>query len=162
MGIENKAFFFFGLSFGLAICLIIYAISIKPVSPLESFVIELNQDIEKWWVYNLTNMGKELNESMLRLEGGVCNHYSDLWVNSSIEAGYFAKELNFKTRKYIMNNKTYFVAHSIVVISDDTGFCIVDENRHHCFGFKNYSESKEEFIKGVLIEKRENIVKKIK
>ena len=129
---------------------------VSNISNLREFAIELNLEVIQFYKFNLSNTEKDLNESMLLLEGGVCHHYSKWYVNRSLEAGFFAEEFSFKTRRYIIDNKTYYVGHSIAIISDETGYCVLDgNNKPQCFEFKNnYSESDEELLKEILLEEQ--------
>jgi len=69
--------------------------------------------------YNISNAHKELNNSQLILEGGVCWHWTDWYLQKALE-----KNLSGIKIDYWINDT---VGHELGLIYDRDEYCIVDQ-----------------------------------
>jgi len=138
--------FFIGL---LYLCIINY--NTETLTALERDAQNLNQELTSFYKFNISNINNSLTETQLRVQGGVCWHYSDWYINKSRELGYYAKEISFHTSELgkTEKNYTFFSGHSIAVISDKTGYCIMDIRNYKCFKLNGLSEEEKDFVKEI-------------
>jgi hypothetical protein len=82
-------------------------------------------ELETFYYYNESNVGKELTLEQLKEEGGVCDHYATWYVNKFIEHGYRAKEIDFYTEDK---------GHEIALVWDNnlTEYCVLDQLERRC------------------------------
>lgn len=82
----------------------------------------LNEEMNTFFKYNISNKGKDLNLSELKQEGGVCYHASKFYVDNAKELGYNSQIINFWD-----NNKS--IGHSIALVYDNNldNYCILDQ-----------------------------------
>lgn len=85
----------------------------------------LNKNVKSFYKYNESNIGKKLTFDELREEGGVCVHYSDLYTEA-------AKALGFKTKSVIVDMRNKPTDHIFMVMSDETGYCIMEQEHSIC------------------------------
>lgn len=88
--------------------------------PLYSTSKCLNNNFKQIWFYNSSQTGKTLSYDDIKESGGVCSHSSQIYLKSARYLGFYTEEIVFMTRPD--------VAHSIALISDYTGYCILDQN----------------------------------
>lgn len=58
-------------------------------------------------------------------EGGDCKNWAELYIG-------YAEELNFYAKMVVINTGKGF-AHAFAVISDETGYCILDQMNLDCY-----------------------------
>lgn len=80
----------------------------------------LRTEVDSMYNYNLSNVGKKLNITSLRIEGGVCSHYSEYYVKR-------ARQLGFKSRTVYIDLEGD-IDHEIAIISGDKSYCVLDLN----------------------------------
>jgi len=88
----------------------------------------LNDYVCSIYKYNETSDSKSLTIEELKERGGDCNDYADLYIS-------YIEDLNFNAKKVII--KTGKDAHAFAVISDETGYCKLDQMSLDCFEFDN-------------------------
>lgn len=87
----------------------------------------LNNEVNSFFIYNISNLNNELSDEQLKTEGGVCYHYANYYNKR-------ASELGFNT-KYVSIDTANKISHAFSVISDGTGYCIMDQTKYWCFEF---------------------------
>lgn len=87
----------------------------------------LNDELNTWFNYNMTNVGKKLSLDELKRVGGVCDQYSDFYLEKAEELGFYGKKVVFD-----VGNSS----HAIAIISDRTGYCLLDQINMQCWGLK--------------------------
>lgn len=68
--------------------------------------------------YNINNRYEYLTDEELKEQGGVCRHYADWYVKQATKDGFNAKRLSFPVDED--------GGHSIAVIANSGGYCILD------------------------------------
>lgn len=94
---------------------------------LKNTALCLKAELSEFYNYNPNNLGVELSFEELIEQGGVCSHYSD-WYNSR------AEDLGFYTERVIIDVNEE-LAHAFSVISNDEGYCILDQLNIWCTEF---------------------------
>lgn len=74
----------------------------------------------EFYNYNSSNIGIVLSLKELKEQGGVCSHYANWYVERGRELGFYSKHISMDI------NET--IGHRIAVISDNTGYCIMEQN----------------------------------
>jgi hypothetical protein len=89
----------------------------------------LSNELKTFFFYNLSNIGKELNDYDYKELGMVC-HQATEWYLERI------KQLNnsFYTKDIIIDSGENS-SHEFVVISDKTGYCNLDQLNYKCYTF---------------------------
>jgi hypothetical protein len=96
------------------------------MTDLQSDVYELQYNFTSWYSYNSSNIKKDLTESKLKEQGGVCWHASDWYIKRLKNLGYNTASV------YIQINKT--MGHEFTVASDTFGnLCVLDQSRVLCW-----------------------------
>lgn len=85
----------------------------------------LNNYIKEIFKYEETPDSKTLTLEELKESGGDCLNWAELYVGYIEDLGFESKMPIIKTR-----NRT---AHTFAVISDETGYCILDQTSVKCF-----------------------------
>ena len=79
----------------------------------------LRQELDIFYNYNITNVDKKMDLEQLKEEGGVCSHYAHWYVDRAKQLGFYAEyeviEINEEN------------SHAFAVISDSSGYCILDQ-----------------------------------
>lgn len=91
----------------------------------------LKNQLEKFYNYNISNIGKELTLKELKKQGGVCSHYAD-WYYNNIN-GFYKKEVTV-----LIGNG---FAHKFTIMSSEDGYCILDQMNVECTEFENKNGS---------------------
>ena len=87
----------------------------------------LNQEFSSFFVYNISNAKKRLNETMLELEGGVCTHAAE-WYKAKLES------MGFRAVKVgVYVNET--VGHTYTRLEAKDAYCSLDQDDIHCFRY---------------------------
>lgn len=84
----------------------------------------LNHQLNKWFFYNLSNIGKELNLEELQSEGGVCSHASKWYYDNINKSMFYAEKVRIQ-----ITNDSY---HVFTVISGSDGYCLLDQEVINC------------------------------
>ena len=80
----------------------------------------LRNNIDEIYKFNISNVGIELSFEELKEQGGVCTHYSILYIESARSLGYAADY-------HIIDMRNKSSDHMMATISDETGYCLVDQ-----------------------------------
>ena len=89
---------------------------------LSKEVYDIYSNIRPIFKYNITNIHKELNESQLIEEGGVCWHWTDWYIREGNKRNITTQKIDIKL------NET--LGHRFAVMFDKDEYCIVDENSY--------------------------------
>lgn len=92
---------------------------------LQEFSILALDELKDFYHYNSSNIGKDLNMDELKAQGGVCEHYSNWYVDKFKEKGFNAKQITFYgTEK----------GHAITIAWNDnlTEYCVLDQLERRC------------------------------
>jgi len=107
----------------------------------------LGDELNEFYNYNISNVGKGLNLSELKEQGGVCEHYADWYKDNFINLGaeqnkqiewqpiqktnpkFYISEIVFS-----IDNET---AHVISIVSNKEGYCLLDMLDVNCWRFEN-------------------------
>ena len=87
----------------------------------------LRDKLKTWYNYNESNVYKELTEDELKSQGGVCWHYARWYEEQAKNLGFYTKEVSIDVNESL--------AHVFTVISDDEGYCVVDQTKATCNEF---------------------------
>jgi len=77
----------------------------------------LVENIETFFVYNGSNIPESFNS--LKEYGGICGDWADLYISLGDKLGFFTESLTMRI--------TNIEGHRIAIISNDEGFCILDQ-----------------------------------
>jgi len=88
---------------------------------LEQTTLCIRNNIATIFEYNISTVGTKLTFDELKESGGVCTHYSWLYVNTARALGYSADH-------YIVDMRNKSADHMMATISDETGYCLVDQS----------------------------------
>jgi len=87
----------------------------------------LRNQLIVFYKYNLSNIGKDLNFEKLKKEGGVCSHFAKWYYEKINKTKFNAQEVSFAI------NETLY--HKVTIISDNEGYCLLDQNEVGCVKF---------------------------
>ena len=87
----------------------------------------LQSELSLFYHYNSSQVGKSLNESQLKQDGGVCSHYSNWYAVQAKSLGFYADV------PIIQINETN--SHQIAIISNQEGWCALDQTDVRCWEF---------------------------
>ena len=95
---------------------------------LEDTAEYLNSKVKSIFKYNITDDNIKLTYEDLVRRGGDCKNWAEYYKS-------LARDTNFYSENYRMriSNKTN---HVINIISDSTGYCVMDQRNYKCFRFK--------------------------
>ena len=104
----------------------------------------LKNELSEFFNYNISNKGKDLNLSQLKEQGGVCRHYADYYMDNFLKLG--ARAINLK-QYYKEDTPPYYVSefvfpvtnktsHVITIVSNEDGWCSLDQLEVKCWKFK--------------------------
>lgn len=128
------------LAIGALLILLGYAIAhITPVedasvntqitqTDLEMKATRLHNEVAQFYHYNRTNFGRTLSDQELRVQGGVCQHYANYYVARAQQMGI--------TARYVFFNLNETENHAVAIISDSTGYCVLDQLVQRCVRVK--------------------------
>lgn len=106
----------------------------------------VNEIVKGFFVYNISNIDKNLSFQKLKEEGGVCSHWSELYCSVGDNLNYYTQNVTFKTESVNItkNNKTqeYDILHKNCIWSDSSGWVILDQQKlfHFKFGDVNITK----------------------
>jgi len=87
----------------------------------------LNDFVRGFFYYTPTEDSEKPTLEELIKNGGDCKDYAEFYTSAGKELGFNSKYVHFKyTEGY---------HHAFAVLSDETGYCILDQNRIQCFEF---------------------------
>lgn len=86
----------------------------------------LNDYVEKIYKYKETKDNQHLTLEELKEEGGDCLNWAELYDSNARELGFNSEIIIIDTE-----NKT---KHAFTTISDNTGYCILDQTQVRCLG----------------------------
>jgi len=90
---------------------------------------DLNKDVQSFYKYNISHIFDKLSIDQLKEDGGVCWHYADYYVEKAKEQGVYAQRITIPT------NDTF--NHAFAVISNNNGYCLLDQVNIECIEFDN-------------------------
>lgn len=85
----------------------------------------LESELSQWYKYNISNAEKTLSLEELKQQGGVCHHYAEWYYNQ-------ANNLGFNAEKVIIQMSSN-ISHEMTIISDETGYCVLDQTDTWCW-----------------------------
>ena len=95
---------------------------------LQETVPCLRDNIKTFFYYNNETIGQPVvNFTELHQNGGVCKDWSDLYERVAERLGFYSTSLSIN----VDGDST----HRFAVISDETGYCIMDMRSTECFYF---------------------------
>lgn len=74
--------------------------------------------------YNISNKGKNITFEQFKTEGGVCQHFAELYANLARADGFHAKS------PIILMNET--TSHQVTIISNSEGYCLLEIHSYAC------------------------------
>jgi len=90
-------------------------------SDLFNFSYCMHSYVSEIFKYNISNIDKKLDFNQLVKEGGVCSHYTGLYIDN-------AKKNNFTANDVIINPRKGDIGHEFAVISNSQGYCLLDQD----------------------------------
>lgn len=91
----------------------------------------LRQELSSWYKYNLSNKNKDLSLEQLKLEGGVCRHFADWYISQFNNSEFYIKSVSMDTSET--------TAHKVALVSNEQGYCVLDQREKGCVAFENKS-----------------------
>jgi hypothetical protein len=91
----------------------------------------LNRELDSFFFYNKSQIGKTLNLDQLKEQGGVCVHSANYFESRGKELGFYSERVIFQ-----YGDDNY---HAVNIISDKTGYCLQDMYVNFCNTFINQS-----------------------
>lgn len=95
--------------------------------PLENATAGYLDYVNEFYYYNLSNAEIELSLDELKEQGGVCSHYSKLYVDLAQKDGFNAEYVKFDTG---------INAHAVAIIANEGGYCVLDQTSGWCTQFR--------------------------
>jgi hypothetical protein len=107
----------------------------------------INKELNEFFMYNISNVGKDLDFNTLKTEGGVCQHFSNWIKERFLELG--AKEIKEGEKLFVSkDNYPFYIkevsfsvnnesAHRIAIASNDNGYCIFSNQNYKCTEFED-------------------------
>lgn len=95
----------------------------------------LNKNVKTFYSYNISNIGKVLTFDQLKVEGGVCEHYSALYQYLAEQLGYEGETIDFFP-------SDLEIGHTFFIMYNKEGYCVLDQNAKP-FCLNNLDESPE-------------------
>ena len=87
----------------------------------------MNRNVKSIFKYREHPNSETLTFKELKEEGGSCNDWSMLYYNSAESLGYHSQYVELPINSSI--------SHVFTVISDDEGYCLLDQKRFYCVGY---------------------------
>lgn len=84
----------------------------------------LNSQFKEFFVYNLSQKNSKLTLEQLKKDGGVCSHASKYYSDNANDLGFFGTTCSFNVSK---ENGTITVRHQIAIISNSSGYVVLDQ-----------------------------------
>lgn len=81
----------------------------------------LSENVKTFFYYNQSNIGRMLTFDEVKEQGGVCNHYTEIYK-------YAFEKLGFKTKTIDIFPQDNAIGHTFLVAFNDDGYCILDQN----------------------------------
>ena len=86
----------------------------------------LNKELNTFYKYNITNVGKVMTETELIKFGGVCEHYSN-WYAFNLKAMGFRVD-----QKLLVQDASKKFLHKFAIAYSKYGYCILDQMALNC------------------------------
>lgn len=96
---------------------------------LERTAYCLNNYVKDIYKYNVTQDIRKLSLEELKENGGDCKNWAELYYDMGDSLGFHVK------RPVVTMMKGEF-AHTFTVMSDETGYCVLDQRTIECFEIK--------------------------
>lgn len=97
----------------------------------------LRDELSSFYKYNISNANKTLSIEQLKTEGGVCDHYAKWYISQFNDSDTYTQEIDMLVG---YENTTEFgyalIGHSIAIVSNLEGYCILDQLSVRCKEFK--------------------------
>lgn len=87
----------------------------------------LRDEVATWYSYNYSNIHHNLTEEQLKEQGGVCWQYADYYSSKAASMGYYTQNVIIRSSNHSR--------HEFSVISNEEGYCILDQKNKWCFEF---------------------------
>jgi len=87
----------------------------------------LKEELSQFYKYNITNYAKTISEKQLKEQGGACVQFSEWYIKKAKSLNYIAETIDIDMEKS---------KHEIAIISDNTGYCILDQLNINCHEVK--------------------------
>ena len=97
--------------------------------------------------YNISNQGKDLNFTEFKKIGGVCSHFSKVYIQIGKELGFYTTKVIIKTDELELNNETYNIQHSFTIWSSEKGYILLDNTNSFAFEFEDNTEEFKKILK---------------
>jgi hypothetical protein len=88
----------------------------------------LNEKLNGFYKYNLSQAGKLLTEKQMIEDGGVCSHYSEWYKINAQKMGYNAQTIVMKAADNMY--------HEIAIVSGNYSYCVMDQSVIGCIKLK--------------------------
>lgn len=108
--------------------------------PIDESAECANKIVKSFYIYNISNLGKDLEFNELQKEGGVCSHWAKLYCMIGEELGfytYYNDKITLGYENYTINNKTseYMTKHANCIWSNQEAYVILDQQSVFVFKF---------------------------
>jgi hypothetical protein len=87
----------------------------------------LKKELSSFFFFNDSQTGKELTLEEFKSQGGVCIHAANWYYLQG-------KNLGFEIAKVIINTSNS-TGHTFTIISDESGYCVLEMWESHCWEF---------------------------
>lgn len=96
------------------------------IPSMEEYVAALVNDVNTFYIYNITDDSINLSDDDLMARGGDCKDWSE----------YYIRHLTQYNTTTIQVNVSDNVAHRFVIVSSATGYCLIDQTNYYCNTYK--------------------------
>jgi hypothetical protein len=105
----------------------------------------MGKGLDQIFNYNISNIGREMTYQQVVTEGGVCSHYAEIYKDWAVSLG--AQYIRPGDERRVFENDTglyvsYVIVHSsnrtthkFSVLSNNEGYCILDQTNVKCIEF---------------------------
>jgi len=102
--------------------------------PLTNTTVCLRKWVAGWYKYTPTLDGTPITFEEFKEKGGDCGNYAELYKTIAKKLGFKAKNTMIEIEPVTL--KSVGIGHVFTIISDDTGYCFIDQLRGYCGAYR--------------------------
>ena len=102
--------------------------------PLANTTTCLRKWVYGWYKFTPTLDGTLISFEEFKVKGGDCGNYAELYKTVAQELGFKAKNIMIEIEPVTLNGVGK--GHVFTIISDETGYCVLDQLRGYCGKYK--------------------------
>ena len=102
--------------------------------PLTNTTICLRKWVSGWYKFTPTPDGTSLTFEEFKERGGDCGNYAELYRTIGKKLGFNTKNMMIEIEPVTLTSRG--LGHVFTIISDNTGYCVLDQLRGYCGNYK--------------------------